>query len=183
MKRLCLVPALLVLLGTAESRSAEDDSVLRIAPCRIEVILNYTRVCLDGVWVLSDGILGKNALYRFVRERGYLVLVPILDEAARTRLRGQLDSRILEIESLDSALSIQGMLVDNGLVFDQRNALVTWHETTQIRLAWDGKAFFGQAESISGRSAAPRRPQSVSLRKYTGSVLPREESSPGQEDF
>ena len=61
-----------------------DDSVLRPV-CQVEAIVNHGRVCLDGEW-FSARNLGKNAVYRFVRERGYLLLVPHLDAAQRADL-------------------------------------------------------------------------------------------------
>jgi len=139
-----------------------DDSVLRVGPCQGEVIVNHTRVCLDGEWILSQGILGKNAVYRFVLERGYLLLVPHLDSAQRADLMTRIRGRDLEAESLDEALSIQGMVLEGGLVFDQRNALVSWPETTRLRLFWNGKFFSGQAVTIR-KDAGSSKPVHVRL--------------------
>lgn len=148
-------------LGTVTGQSM-DDSVLRVGPCQVEVIVNHSRVCLDGEWILSEGILGKNAVYRFVRQREYLVLVPHLDATQRSSLIQRIAGRDLEAESLDDALSIQGMVHEGGLVFDQRNALVSSPETTRIRLFWNGKNFTGQAVTIRKRSG-PARPVMVRL--------------------
>ena len=151
-----LIMAMVFFWGTT-SGPGMDDSVLRAGPCQVEVIVNHGRVCLDGEWILSQGILGKNAVYRFVQERGYLLLVPHLDAAQRADLITRIGGRDLEAESLEEALSIQGMVLEGGLVFDQRNALVTWPETTRIRLFWTGKFFSGQA---------------VTIRKDAGSIKP-----------
>jgi hypothetical protein len=172
-----------IYLGGTFSGDSGDDSVLRIAPCRLEVILNHTRVCLDGDWVLSNGILGKEAVYRFVRERGYLLLVPQLDSSSREALRKRLDARVLETESLETALSIQGMVLHNGLVFDQRNVLVSWHETSRINFIWNGKFFIGQSTRISKNSQSGK-PEGVTLRRYRAGDLDQSASSQAdQEDF
>lgn len=171
MKRALLVPAfaLAALLGgvTVPGSTVEaddDDSVLR-AGCMIEVILDRQRVCLDGVWVLSSGILGDGHKYRFLRDRGCLLLVPVLTDEETVRLRARIPAASLDTQTVAQALSIQGVLQPAGIFFEQHNSLVRNQETARYTLAWKRDQFSGYRE-IVGAGGVAARPQPVTLTRF-----------------
>jgi len=135
--------------------------------CQMTVTLSDETVCLDGEWVLSSGILGEDAVYRFRKERGYYVLVPVLDAAKKGALREKINPASLDMLSLEQVLSIQGTLYQDMLFFEQYNALVPWQETARIRLYWRGTQFEGSSETLSAQQGNTKT-QKVFLRSKSG---------------
>ncbi|MDR2733295.1 MAG: hypothetical protein LBC99_01475 [Spirochaetota bacterium] len=147
------------LFSCAKTQSITQQDIPREEPpgCRLSVVLDAQDICLDGVWILSSGVLGEDAEYVFKRERNYLFLVPVLHESRKKELRGRLDPHALDMFTLEQALSIQGTPYQNMLFFEQQNALVAWQETSRMRLYWRETHFEGADEITSARETTVQK--------------------------
>jgi len=148
------------LFSCAKTRSSTQQTIPQEvipAGCRLSIIINFQDLCLDGVWILSSGMLGENAEYIFKKERNYIYLVPVLSESRKKELRDKIDPQTLDMFTEEQALSIQGTLYQNMLYFEQHNALVSWQETSRMQLYWRETQFEGSNEILSARETSVKK--------------------------
>ncbi len=143
--------------------------------CSFSQFLHYQKVCLDGIWILSEAPFGLNKEFRFKR-RGYkeLRLVPVLSDTEKKQLEKKIKSGDLDTATVTAVLSIQGVFQDNFLIIEQRNPTDKFPNIYRYKLHYKDGIFTGSMYTIS-KVYKTRRGVRISLKRKGNQQLKQKE--------
>lgn len=141
----------IIILQSCSSKVAIKKVTPKNKGCSFSQHLHHQKVCLDGIWILSEAPFGLNKKFRFKR-RGFsgLMLEPILSNLEQEQLKKKIKAGDLDTATVTSVLSIQGAFQGNYLIIEQRNPTDKFPNIYRYKLYYNNKGEFrGSMYTIS----------------------------------
>jgi len=141
---------IILLFSSCSSKIVIKKKTPKKKGCTFKQYLHYQKICLDGIWILSEAPFGKNKRFIF-KKRGYkgLMLEPILSDLEKKQLKKRIKAGDLDTATITSVLSIQGAFQGNYLIMEQRNPTDRFPNIYRYKLYYNNGNFSGSMYTIS----------------------------------
>lgn len=143
LKKVIITLIIIIPLSSCSSKVLIKKAPPKKKGCSFSQYLHYQKVCLDGIWTLSEAPFGLNKKFIF-KKRGHsgLILEPVLSDLEKKQLEKKIKAGDLDTETVTSVLSIQGAFQGNYLIIEQRNPTDKFPNIYRYKLYYNKKGDF-----------------------------------------